>query len=123
MAKVRTYKNTVTTTGSAGVATGATITEALHGRLIDIYFDFAAAPATTDTTVAFTDYGGNVIVLSNTSTDVLKAPRMPCVDSANAAITNSFAEFPLNQTLTVSLAQCDALAPALTFYIRYWADN
>lgn len=124
MAKIVTYKGSITTTGSAGSATGSATTAALHGRLMDIYFNFhASAPGTTDTTVAYVDYGGNILVISNSVTDALIAPRQKPVDNANAAITNAFCEFPLNGTLTISLAQCDALTDALVFYIRYWADN
>lgn len=113
---------TVTTTGGAGVATGSASSGALHGYLIDIYLDFnAAAPATTDTTIAFasTPPGGNLLVVTNSATDALIAPRQKPVDNANAAITNAYDYFFLSGKITISLAQCDALAPALTAYVRY----
>jgi hypothetical protein len=108
----------VTTTGSAGSASGTTTSDTLSGELVDIYFDFGAAPATTDTTVSYADRGGNIVVLTNSNTDALIAPRQKYVDNANAAITNSFGPFVLNGAITIALAQCDALAPALTAYVR-----
>lgn len=110
----------VNTTGTAGTATGSTQSPVLHGELLDVYLDFhASAPATTDTTIAFTNPGGNVLVVTNSATDALIAPRIKPVDNANAAITNAHDRFALNSKLTISLAQCDQLTPALTAYVRY----
>lgn len=109
---------TVTTTGVAGSATGsATLT--LRGYVEWVYLDFhASAPATTDTTIAYaaTPPGGNILAVANSATDALKFPRATAVDNANSAITNSFTRFPVWGDVTVSLAQSDALAPALTIY-------
>lgn len=109
----------VTTTGGAGAAAGsgsATIT----GAILDIFLDFnALAPATTDTTVAYGGIGGgNILAVTNSATDALFAPRVKPVDNANAAITNSYDFFFVNGPITVTLAQCDALAPAVTAYIK-----
>lgn len=115
---IRSYSVAIITTGSAGSATGSTTTDAIIGELIDVYLDFhASAPATTDTTIAFPS-GGNILVVTDSSTDARIAPRQKCVDNANTAITNSFAPFVLNSPLTISLAGCDALAPAVTVTIR-----
>jgi hypothetical protein len=110
----------VTTTGSAGAAVGNTNSPAMHGFLLDIYFDWhTSAPNTTDTTVSFKDHGGNVVVVTNSATDVLITPRAKPVDNANAAIANAHAKFPINGQLNVALAGCDALTDALVAYIRY----
>lgn len=109
----------VTTTGSAGAATGS-VTLCVRGYIEWIYFDFhASTPATTDTTVAYanTPPGGNILVLTSTATDVLKFPRAGAVTAANAAITDSNTRFPAWGDVTVSLAEADALATALTVYI------
>lgn len=112
---------TVTTTGSAGSASGSATSGVMSGFLLDVYLDFhASAPATTDTTIAYAQPAlGNVLVVSNSATDALIAPRVKPVDNANTAITNAFDRFPLNGTLTFSLAQCDALTGALVATIRY----
>lgn len=113
---------TVTTTGSAGSATGSATSSALNGLLLDIYFDFHAdAPgATTDTTVAYgTPGGGNILVLTNTATDVLHAPRKQASDAAGAAISGHYDQYALSGTLTVSVAGCDPLTGAVVARIRY----
>jgi hypothetical protein len=110
----------VTTAGGAGAATGSATSGTLVGLLLDIYLDFhASAPATTDTTIAYAGLGGSLLVVTDSATDALIAPRQKLVDKANAAITNSFAMFPLNGPLTVSVAQSDALTDCVTAYIRY----
>lgn len=119
--EIVTEKVVVTTTGSAGSATGSTDSETLHGLLLDVYLDYhASAPgATTDVTIAFKTRGGNVLVVSNSATDGLYHPRAKPVDNANGAITNAHDRFALNDKLTVSVAQSDALTACVTAYIRY----
>jgi len=118
--EIQLYTLPVTTTGGAGVATGATTSELIRGALLDIFVDWnAAAPATSDITIAYGGIGGgNIWALINSSTDVLVAPRQKPVDNANAAITNAYDYFYLNNTVTVTVAQSDALAPAVTVYIK-----
>jgi len=119
--EIATETVSVTTTGSAGTATGSAVSGELNGFLLDIYLDFhASAPATTDTTIAHTEPTmGNILVVSNSATDALITPRAKAVDSANAAITNSHDKVPLDGTVTISLAECDALTNALVARIRY----
>lgn len=112
----------VTTTGSAGSAVGNSTSKPMNGFILDIYLDFhASAPgATTDTTVSLQSPSlGNILVVTNSATDVLVTPRAKPVDNANAAITNAHDKFPVNGTVKVALAQCDALTDAVVAYIRY----
>jgi len=105
----------VTTTGGAGSATGSA-TATVIGALVEIALDFAAtAPATTDTTIAYAGVGGgNLLVVTNSATDALIAPRRTAlVDNANAAITGSYDTFYLNGPVTVSVAQSNALDPVV----------
>jgi len=114
---VDTYVVNVTTTGTAGAATGSASVVIPGGALLDIHLNFhGSAPATTDTTVAMTN--GNVLVVSNSATDALIAPRQKPVDNANAAITNAYDYFYVSGPLTISLAQSDALDPALVATVR-----
>ena len=121
------YSVAITTTGVAGSATGSgTLAISKQGFLEYLYFDYdATAPATTDVTVSYPNVppGGNVLAAANTVTDALKFPRATCVDNANAAITNSFTKFPVRGGLSVDVAQCDALAPAVTVYAGVMVDD
>lgn len=92
----------------------------MNGFLLVVYLDFhASAPATTDTTIAYAERGGNVLAVSNSATDAVFAPRQGLVDNTNTAITGGNAPFPLAGRLTVSLAQCDALTDAVTAWFYY----
>jgi hypothetical protein len=116
-----TVSTAVTTTGSAGSATGSATLALPDGWVEWIYLDFhASAPATTDTTIAYADTppGGNILVVSNSATDALKFPRAGCVDNANSAITASYTRFPAGEPVTISLAQSDALTGAVTVYVH-----
>jgi hypothetical protein len=119
---VETVTLAVDTTGAAGSASGSAVTPVpVYGYLLDVFLDFhASAPSTTDTTLAYTaPANGTILAVANSNTDALIAPRQKLVDNANAAITNAYDRFPLNGTLTLSLAQCDALTAAVTARIRY----
>lgn len=113
------YVIPITTTGADGSGAGSATTETIMGELIDIYLDYnASAPNTTDVTIAYATRGGNILVVTSANTDVLLAPRQKYVDNANAAITNSHGRFLLNSALTITIAESNALAPAVTVYIR-----
>lgn len=115
---IRTYSVPVTTTGSAGSATGTATSETIIGELIDVYLDFhASAPATTDVTIAFAQ-GGNILVGADSGTDGRFAPRQKAVDNTGAAITDSNDRFVLNSPITVAVAQSDALTNAVVAYIK-----
>lgn len=111
----------VTTTGSAASATGSAVSGAINGFLLDIYLDFhASAPATTDTTIAFDEPDlGNILVITNSATDALHAPRKQASDSAGAAISGSYDLLPINGNVSVSVAGSDALTNAVVVRIRY----
>lgn len=117
--EIVTYKVAVTTTGAAGSATGTGTSELVQGYLLDVWLDFhGSAPATTDTTLAYATRGGNILVVTNSVTDVLHQPLKQASDSAAATITGVYNPYVLDDKITVSVAQCDALAPAVTAYIR-----
>ena len=118
--EIVTERVAVTTTGVAGSATGSGTSSAINGLLMNIYLDYhASAPATTDVTVAYATRGGNVLAVSDNATDGLYHPRAKPVDNANTAITDAHDKFALNDALTVSVAQSDALTDCVVAYIRY----
>lgn len=118
MAATSLYAIPVTTTGSAGSATGSATSELILGYLVDVYLDYhASAPSTTDVTISFATRGGNILVVSNSATDALYHPRALPVDNAGTSITAP-TPFLLNDKVTVSVAGSDALTGAVTAYLR-----
>lgn len=116
---VTTYAVAVTTTGSAGSATGTATTDLIFGYLVDVYLDYhASAPSTTDVTISYATRGGNILAVASANTDALFHPRASLATNAAAAITNSYSRFLLNDKITVAVAEADALAPAVTAYLR-----
>lgn len=117
--RIRTYTVAVTTTGSAGSASGSGVTEIAHGFLLDVFLTYhASAPATTDVTVLQTGSADNLILVTDNATSGRYAPRQALVTRANAAITNGHDRIPVTGTITVSVAQSDALTGAVTATIR-----
>ena len=109
----------VTTTGSAGSATGTGTLTTPSGWIEWLRYDFhASAPATTDVTIAYADTppGGTIHATTDTATDVTVFPRAGCVTAANAAITNSYTRWPAGEAFTVTVAQSDALTACVTVY-------
>lgn len=118
--RIREVTVTLTSTGAAGsaTATGAT-TESFEGYLEDIYLNFhASAPNTTDTTVKQTGRSDNILVVSNSATDGLYSPRQAIHTATGTAITDGHARYPINGTITVSVAQSDALTGVVAATIR-----
>ena len=113
----------VTTTGSAGSATGsASSGAALVGWIEDVYIDYhASAPATTDVTLSFATRGGNILVVSDSKTDKRYPVRDTPYFSDGTAMTDALARVCVNDNLTVSVAGCDALTNAVVVYIKYQA--
>jgi hypothetical protein len=108
----------ITTSGSAGSATGSGTTIPIMGFLLDVYLNFhASAPATTDVTISDAVFG-NIVVNSNSATDVWLAPRKATCD-VSAASTGLYDLVPLNGALTISVAQADALTNCLVATVRF----
>ena len=118
---INVYRLPVTTTGTAGSATGSATSGTINGFLLGVFFDFAsAAAATTDTTLAYaTPHTGNIIVITDSKTDAFHFPRKQASDSAAAAITGVYDALPIAGTLTLSVAQSDAVTDCVTAYIYY----
>lgn len=117
---------TVTTTGSAGSATGSTDSGGrIKGRVLAVVLNFHAdAPSTTDTTVKTKGTHGasyNVLVVSNSATDNYFVPRCEAVDNTGLSIVagNPQEAFLVDDVLTVAIAQSDALTGAVTADILY----
>lgn len=113
---IKTY--TVTTTGSAGSATGTATTDVLRGFIGAIEIDYnASAPATTDVTFAeAAGLGRTLLTVSNNNTDGFYYPSV-LLDDASAADTTAYVTAYIEGKLTISVAQADALDPCVTVKI------
>lgn len=69
-------------------------------------------------TIKQTGAPDNILVVTDNATDGLYAPRRSIVTPAGAAITNGHGLIPIAGTLTVSLAQGDALTGAVVVTAR-----
>ena len=112
----------VTTTGSAGSATGSdTLVIPVCGYLEWVYLDYhASAPGgTTDVTIsdAHTPPNRTLLTVSNNATDGCYVARSPAVNASNSAITNSSEKWAITGDLTVSVAQSNALTDCVTAYV------
>jgi len=118
--QVKSYALTVTTTGVAGSATGSAVTsERIEGYLLDVYLNYhASAPATTDVTCKQTDRSDSFLVVTDNLTDGRYTPRVQVCDAAGAAVAGVYDLYWINGTITVSLAQADALTGACVATVR-----
>jgi hypothetical protein len=115
---VNVASGTVTTMGGAGVAAGTATINCIPGWLECVQIDFGAtAPGTTDTALTQADSPTALLTVTSSATDATFYPRATCVDTAGAAITNSYTKLYCHGPVLVTVAQCDALAPAMTVYI------
>ena len=114
------YTLAITTTGSAGTATGTGVIPSLPPCFVEaIKVTYAgAAPATTDVTLAGTlGMAQTILTLTNVNTTGTYYPRHALHDTTGAD-TGSKGLFMVEGPIQISVAQCDALAPAVTVQIR-----
>lgn len=111
-----TFVYSITTTGADGSATGTITTEPLSGFLEAVKLDYhASAPGTTDVTLTETSgLERAVLTEANNATDKIIYPSV-----AVAGGTDVRRRIVLDATrLTIAVADCNALAPAVTVYIQ-----
>lgn len=115
MGELVTRSVTITTTGSAGSASGTGTLTTPAGYLEWVHFDYSgSAPATTDVTIAHTvPVTANILVRTDSATDALLYTSGAPVTVAGAAVTNGHVPVAIAGPLSVSVAQCDALAAAV----------
>lgn len=118
----------VTTTGSAGSASGDTTIEfpIPLGFIDAIELDYhGSAPATTDVTVVETDTNGleqTILSVSDNNTDGTYYPRHKLHLGADGSELTNYGPFVVEGKLKVSVVQCDALTNAVIAKIR-WFEN
>lgn len=107
----------VTTTGSAGSATGSTTgTNLVHGYLMGVYIDYhASAPSTTDITISEANgLGRTLLAVSDNATDGAYNPQCQICDNGGTAKTFYWPYYLDGVNIKVDVAQSNALAPAVT---------
>lgn len=120
----------ITTTGSAGSASGSAVSHVFAGgaRVLRVWWDYhASTPATADASLYETALGatlGAIDALANSTTDAVRYPRLSNFhDTSGASLSaNEQTEcyhVPAGGTLTAALAQGDALTDAATCYVLY----
>lgn len=111
------YKIKVTTTGSAGSATGTGVSRRpVSGVLGSIQIDYhASAPgATTDVTIAeSTGMTRTFLTRTNTATDGVFYPAATQQDGTGTALTSYSPYILVGDYVTVTVAGCDALTDAV----------
>ena len=112
----------VTTTGTAGSATGAASSKAITGELLGFALDFhASAPGTTDITITGATTARQLYAKTNSVADVFIAPAVLSVDNAGSALASDITPRKLcvGEAITVTLAQADALTNCVQVY-AFW---
>jgi len=126
---IRTEQVKVTTTGSAGSATGAANTaRAIVGKILKVRLNYHAnAPATTDVTiterVGSTDWE-TIHTETDSKTDVTRYPRRAVEDNAETTVTYDgtneiYEPFVVSDHMRVAVAQADALTDCVVVDIFY----
>lgn len=109
----------VTTTGSAGSATGTQDSEPLHGVLEAVEIDYlSTAPNTTTVDIDTLKQGDatdvKVLDKAGSNTDITHYPRKQLEDNTGTAITGQYGRFVLTgRKVRVSVAASNALVPAV----------
>lgn len=120
----------ITTTGTAGSASGTAVSPVFAGgaRILRVWWDYhASTPATADASLYETALGvtlGAIDALANTTTDAVRYPRISNFHDASGASLSANEQtecyhVPAGGTLTAALAQGDALTDAAICYVLY----
>lgn len=115
-----TWQGTITTTGSAGSATGLLRTPRIRGHIEAITIDYhASAPATTN--IYIDEIGGlgqEVVARTDSTTDVSGSLRVGAIDKAGSAISGSAVRYFIDDhVLEITVNDSNALAAAVVVSI------
>jgi len=127
MINIETIK--VTTTGSAGSATGATNSNvSIEGKILAFRINYhASCPNTADVTITerigSTDWQ-TIHTETNSTTDVMRYPRRAVEDSAENTVTfdgtnEIYEPYVTNGQIRVAVAQADALTDCVIVDVLY----
>ena len=125
---IKTESISITTTGSAGSATGTATTGAtICGQVLRVDVDYSAsAPSTADLTLkeVSDQIDTNIVTKSNSATDAQYYPTVQLTANDGTARTMDGTRplvdyYPVCDELIATLAQSDALTPSVTIAIYY----
>lgn len=128
----KTTRVNVTTTGSAGSATGTGDTDVVvNGQVTRVDVNYhASAPSTTDVTVAElnTQIPITLVNLANQNTDKQLFPTVQLTDNSGTGRTYDgtrpvVVPTPINDILRVTVGGCDALTNAVVVEITYESED
>lgn len=117
----------VTTTGTAGSATGSGYSNgAIVGRILAVRLNYhASCPATADVTITENNAVPQTIhTETNSTTDVVRYPRRAVEDNAEATVTYDgtneiYEPYVVHDQIKVAVAQADALTNCVVVGIIY----
>lgn len=120
---IRSYTVAISTTGSAGSASGSAVLALPLCELVALHLDYhASAPATTDVTVTAIGNPASVTVMTRTSsaTDGWFYPKVQKHDSSASAITGDYADPVVHSNLLIEVGEANALTDCVTVtvYVR-----
>jgi hypothetical protein len=118
MSNIYSQQISIDTVGSAGAAAGTGHAIGISGFLLDVYLNYhASCPNTADVTITDPIFG-TVLSNANSATDTWLMPRKQSVD-LSASATGMYELVPINETLTISVAQAAALTACLVVTLRW----
>lgn len=109
----------VTTTGSAGSASGDTTSGAVNGFLIGLYVKYHASAPAGSTDVVISEVGGaarTFLTLTNTATSGTYTPYVAVVNSTGTAQTQLAAHAIGGTKIKAAVAQSNALTNCIEVY-------
>ena len=122
MTALKSLDISVTTTGSAGSASGSGVSPAFCGEVVGIYLNWhASAPATSDVTITDTRTAVEIASEDNNITDKYISPAIYAEDKDGAALTSNVTphRYCVSKGVTVAVAQADALTDCLVATVFY----
>lgn len=116
---IHSYTINVTTTGSAGSATGSgTSSSPVNGRLLAVHIDFTSQAATTDVTITSTQPTQTLLVTTDVNTDGWFYPRVLLDSTAGADLTAVYDAAPIDAYVSVAVGQGNAGSVAVTLLVE-----
>jgi len=115
---IRTYVIDITTTGTAGSATGSgTTTRPVNGHLEAVKVDFTSQAATADTTIV-DGMGQPILTLTNSNTDAWYYPHPDIHDPTGSVLNKHTGPFAIDSYITASIAQSNAGSAQITILVN-----